>query len=866
MSVSKKSNERSEASSARLRNPYIVGNPLVSEEGFFGRQDILRWVERSLRKSTNNSLVLYGQPRIGKTSILLQLQQRLSQGHFCPVYFELMEQASRRFGDLLSDLAEKIAQTAGFTPPPFSQGNDRADWFQNQFLPAWLGQLGSGQRAVLLFDEFDTLNYSEQPEMPPDAAARVFVPYVCRLMEVEPRLAFVFVVGRQIDDWPRNLRARFRASLSKEVWVLGKRDARNLIRTAERHGTLRFTDESVSRILTLTSGHPYFTQLLCYCLWDILHAKGAASCPVAECRDVDAAVPVALERGEHNFEWIWAGLSPAERIAGTAAAESAEECESVPRQEIEQALVHYAPRLNTPSVTAALGTLAKRRILIRKRNGSYRFAVQLLCIWLRSKKLSTIKDELNRIDPVANVDFKAGERENTEQIAGRRHINRISKESSIMNNPYIYGKPVSPAQFIDRSVELKTIFSRLRSGESTAVVGEPHIGKTSLLLKLQDPDTKRTYLGSAANQFQFRFVDLLDIGPGYTPFDFWSEILEPLDTQPFTAGAIRPYWEKAKSSGFGRLPMMGLFRALGQNKQCLVLLLDEFDSLLTHHGFQQADFFASLRSLATLSGGLAVITAGKSSVAAMNESIRAPLAAGSPRFNYMIEVRLLPFKERSVAEILGWADGHFDTADRHFIRRIAGRHPYLIQAAAAVMYEISETGQTRLATAGTRFYGRIAHHFDALWANLQDNVRTAAVILSLMELGGQAAGGQFAFGEIERVHKFGPELAHLEDLGLAERVGRLGWHFDTEHFLLWQGERWTIAPQAFTWWVRDVVIAGQRRVPAYEEWLADHRYRGVLTQEQWDTLVTVVKNLPGWAKRGVGTLARTLAEELLKKL
>jgi len=261
-----------------------------------------------------------------------------------------------------------------------------------------------------------------------------------------------------------------------------------------------------------------------------------------------------------------------------------------------------------------------------------------------------------------------------------------------------------------------------------------------------------------------------------------------------------------------------------------------------------------------------VITAGKSSVAAMNESVRAPLAAGSPRFNYMIEVKLLPFKERSVAEILSWADGHFDTADRHFIRRIAGRHPYLIQAAAAVMYEMGDTGQARLATAGTRFYGRIAHHFDALWANLQDNVRTAAVILSLMELGGQAAGGQFAFGEIEQVQRFGPELTHLEELGLAERVGRLGWHFDTEHFLLWQGERWTVAPQAFTWWVRDVVIAGQRRVPAYEEWLSDHRYRGVLTQEQWDTLVTVVKNLPGWARRGVGTLARTLAEELLKKL
>jgi len=46
--------------------------------------------------------------------------------------------------------------------------------------------------------------------------------------------------------------------------------------------------------------------------------------------------------------------------------------------------------------------------------------------------------------------------------------------------PFIYGRPVRPGEFLNREAELRTIFNRLRNGESTAVVGEPHIGKRSL--------------------------------------------------------------------------------------------------------------------------------------------------------------------------------------------------------------------------------------------------------------------------------------------------------------------------------------------------------------------------------------------------
>ena len=141
--------------------------------------------------------------------------------------------------------------------------------------------------------------------------------------------------------------------------------------------------------------------------------------------------------------------------------------------------------------------------------------------------------------------------------------------------------------------------------------------------------------------------------------------------------------------------------------------------------------------------------------------------------------------------------------------------------------------------------------------------RDTAVILCLVELGGRAAEHEFSYGEIERVDAFGPELRKLAKRGVAEQVGR-GWQFDLEHLLLWRGKRWTAGAQAFTWWVRDVVIAEVRRVPTYDEWLRGKRYRCLLTQEQWDWLLNKVRSTPEWAARSVAKLARALFEELVR--
>jgi hypothetical protein len=429
-----------------------------------------------------------------------------------------------------------------------------------------------------------------------------------------------------------------------------------------------------------------------------------------------------------------------------------------------------------------------------------------------------------------------------------------------MKQPFIYGRPAKGKEFIGRKSELSTIFNRLANGESTAIVGEPHIGKTSLLLQVMNPENREYFLGTDGERLIFSFLDLLPVDSSFNSQVFWSQALEPLKEHAGNA-AISRRLREAEESGYASRALERLFERLSENNCRLVLLLDEFDHLLKHPSFRESSFFALLRSLATHVGGLSLVTATRVTVAQMNEAGRGLLDTGSPFFNHFIPVLLKPFDDEEVKELLGRAGENLSPQDCAYISRFSGKHPFLLQAMAATLLEAN--GENRLAQAAGTFYERISSHFDDLWYAMDDYTRTTAIILSLVELGGMAQGKEFSFGEIERIQAFGPELRKLAERGLAEKVDS-GWKFDWKHLLLWHGERWAISSEAFLWWARDVVIAGERRVVPYDDWLRRKGYLVLLTNEQWEGLIKTVRSLPGWATQGVVELIRTSLAGLWK--
>lgn len=82
-----------------------------------------------------------------------------------------------------------------------------------------------------------------------------------------------------------------------------------------------------------------------------------------------------------------------------------------------------------------------------------------------------------------------------------------------MSNPFFYGNHVRPEQFIDRRRELRRIVGRvLNQGQSTAVVGEPCSGKTSLLEYLKAPETRENLYGAHSERLLFSYLDSQMLG------------------------------------------------------------------------------------------------------------------------------------------------------------------------------------------------------------------------------------------------------------------------------------------------------------------------------------------------------------------
>ncbi len=401
-------------------------------------------------------------------------------------------------------------------------------------------------------------------------------------------------------------------------------------------------------------------------------------------------------------------------------------------------------------------------------------------------------------------------------------------------NPFIYGKPVPLERHINRQRELRTLFARLRNGECTAIVGEPRIGKTSLLRCLATPAVQREWMGTYSEHLIPVELDSHEelLSTDKTPKDFWQRVLEGVKRAVLDE-TVQEQITLVKENQYGSATLSNFFRDLGRRGWRTVLLLDEFDALLDHPNFRTAEFLGGLRSIATNTDGLQVITATNMSVSKMNHHAEAINPFGSPFFNNFIEVNLTPFSHKDIAQLLDSAltesSVQFDKNDRQFIVWLSGRHPYRAQVAGAALFDaIIEgwQGQKRYTTASELFYERTVDHFDTLWRRLDDDVRTVMVILALVELGGVAQKRQFAFGEIEQPQRFTPELRRLEKLGLVEKIGQ-GWQWDQEHLLLWQGERWRVATGGFVWWLADVIISGTRNIPDFEKWLQDQEVQDI---------------------------------------
>ncbi len=388
-------------------NPYIAGNPVHGNFGFFGRGDILRQVEQVLAAPNQNAVVLVGPRRIGKTSILLRLQESLPSDQYTVVYQDLQDKAHQPMGHLLAELAVEIADHLNMAEPDLVF-DDQGRIFQNEFLPRVYEALpDKAQRVVLLFDEFDVVNPVQRENLSGSAAANQLFATLRRWLREEPRLAFVFALGRNLTDLDSDFLATFKGGQTIKVSVFSRETTVQLI-TAP--ASVQYTPEAVDQIYALTNGHPYFTQLLCSLCFDQAQDQLTADTtqrPLITAQDVTRLLPAFFSRGDNVFAWIWDGLPPAERIVASALADLLTDDEAVATEaEIEATLQNKGVQVILRDLQVSPKKLVEWQLLQQVGDG-YRFLVPVLRQWIQARKrFADVRDELDQLDPHAQRYFE----------------------------------------------------------------------------------------------------------------------------------------------------------------------------------------------------------------------------------------------------------------------------------------------------------------------------------------------------------------------------------------------------------------------------------------------------------------------------
>ena len=385
-------------------NPYRAGKPVGGTESFIGRAEVLQAIKTIVNDEQNNTLLLWGQRRIGKTSILKQLETQLSNEYHV-IFVDWHDKTQWTLRKVLEELAFIISDHLAQAKPVL--GSDTATDFQQ-----WLAEQSSNQNKpiIFLFDEFDTIASSK--------AANEIIGYFGQLLILNPqRLKWLFVIGCKLENLTSQASRLFERMESKFISYLAVEETHDLILLSKE--TLQWPDPTIERIRKLTAGHPYFIQHLCYGIWEHFYKDNPSKVPEVTLQVIETVIPKTLEATHAILESLWRSFNPIERVVASALAQ----------KETWPALIKRLKRI-APNLNKARESLVNWD-LIRKDKGNYRFQVEIIRQWVESYK--SLFNELDEIDQNAQSIYVIAQ-----QLLKEKHVenSKILLEQVVQLNPY----------------------------------------------------------------------------------------------------------------------------------------------------------------------------------------------------------------------------------------------------------------------------------------------------------------------------------------------------------------------------------------------------------------------------------------------
>jgi hypothetical protein len=234
-----------------MRNPFIAGS-WVRGDNFFGRGDLLREVLEGQR----HSLWVAGARRLGKTSLLKELEYRVLQSKetpFTPLYWDLQGSGDAR--GLAEGLVSSVEDSEPFRRATAVSADDLESLSVADILTTLIRRtVRSGWRLLLLMDEPEELL----------TVARVdpgVLPRLRRVLQKGPDVRAVMTSTKRL------LRIDERTDFATSPFMLGFTPPLYLtpLKPDEANELLargRFSAEEVAMVVERTACHPFLLQLI----------------------------------------------------------------------------------------------------------------------------------------------------------------------------------------------------------------------------------------------------------------------------------------------------------------------------------------------------------------------------------------------------------------------------------------------------------------------------------------------------------------------------------------------------------------------------------------------------------------------------
>lgn len=367
-----------------MKNPFVYGKSVVGEE-FADRKEEIRELMLDLKSGQN--VLIYSPRRYGKTSLMLEVLSRLRAEGFLTIYVDLfplttltnfaelyaaaIAQAVETTKDKIVNFLKKILSVS----PKVTVGEkvriefglpavDPADVLSKLYdLPEEVAKKKK-KKAVVVFDEFQEIAKLDGEQIERELRTKI---------QHHRRVAYVFMGSkRHLLRLMFQTKARALYKIAK-VYPLGKIEVdgfKEFIRRKFRDGGFTITDESVSRILEMSQGHPYYTQQLCHELWNLCQPDQKI-----EVADVEAAIGKMLTINSEVYTQIWEGLTWTQRAVLSAIAKDIRDLHS------REFVVRYG--LASPQHVQKALLALDRKELVERSDGRWEVTDIFFKEWLR---------------------------------------------------------------------------------------------------------------------------------------------------------------------------------------------------------------------------------------------------------------------------------------------------------------------------------------------------------------------------------------------------------------------------------------------------------------------------------------------------